>query len=74
MRSDPEAIRKAREGAGHSQASLARASGVAQSHISKLESGAWPIRPTTAKKLADALDLTPGDLTRADQPVKAPTP
>lgn len=56
MKINPEALRALREKDGHSQASLARHSGITQSRISELE-GDVPqmVRPSTAKRLADAL-------------------
>lgn len=43
--------------------SLADASGVSQQRISELEAGPVPIRPTTARALADALACSVADLT-----------
>lgn len=67
MRIDPTALRDARQRAGHSQASLGRVARVAQSHISHLERGAGrEIRPTTAKRLADALGVDIDAITTRD--------
>lgn len=62
---NPAALKAIREHSGHSQLSLAEASGVNQGHISKLESteGAANIRPATVKKLADALGVPTAALT-----------
>lgn len=54
------ALRAIRENGGHSQLSLAEASGVDQGNISKMEaekSGPVNVRPATAKKLAQALNI-----------------
>ncbi len=48
--------------AGMSQQDLADASGVARNTISRLEKGHQPPRPSTVRKLADALGTTPRDL------------
>lgn len=48
--------------AGMSQEDLAELSGVGRNTISRLENGHQPARPSTAKKLADALGRTPRDL------------
>ncbi len=51
-----------REWAGLTQEDLAEISGVARNTISRIERGYQPARPSTAKKLADALGVTPRDL------------
>ena len=61
--SNPPELTRLREEAGHTQASLGRESGVAQSHISKLERNVLEIRPTTAKRLADAIGAKVTDIT-----------
>jgi transcriptional regulator with XRE-family HTH domain len=48
--------------AGLTQEELAKRSGVARNTISRLESGLHPARPSTARKLAQALGVTPKDL------------
>lgn len=65
MQIDPTALRRARETAGHSQTTLAAASGIAQSHISKLERERSDVRPPTAKALADELGVEIEDLEHA---------
>jgi transcriptional regulator with XRE-family HTH domain len=55
--SNPEALAAIRRKDGHSQGSLAEASGVSQTAISKLERRSIGIRPSTAKKLAEALGV-----------------
>lgn len=55
-----EALKTIRERSGHTQLSLAKASGVAQSRISEIEStsgGFTDVRPGTVKKLADTLAI-----------------
>lgn len=52
------ALRAIRERSGHSQLSLAEASGVAQSRLSEIESadgGVADVRPATVRKLAETL-------------------
>jgi transcriptional regulator with XRE-family HTH domain len=44
-----------------SQRALAKLAGVAFSTIARIESGA-PAHPSTARKLADALECTPAEL------------
>jgi transcriptional regulator with XRE-family HTH domain len=44
------------------QAELADASGVGQSHISRLEKGTWEPRLATIMSLAKALGVQPGEL------------
>lgn len=50
-------IRDAREKAGMSQQELAKASGLTQSHISRLENGEHSPSCATIQKIADALKL-----------------
>ncbi len=66
--SNPEALTAIREKDGHSQLSLAKAAGVAQSRISRLEANAVPIRPATAKRLAAALGVPISAITQATRP------
>ena len=56
------ALRVHRMWAGLTQEELAQRSGVARNTISRLETGEQPARPRTARKLADALGVTPKDL------------
>lgn len=51
------ALRVIRELSGHSQSSLARASGVSQGHISQLESGDKRASPRTITRLARTLKV-----------------
>lgn len=67
MRSNPEALKRIRETAGHSQASLSRDSDVAQSHISKLERTPVAVRPPTALRLAVALGVDITAITVSDE-------
>lgn len=71
MRSNPTALRAAREQNGHTGRSLSRASGVSQQRISDLEAGAVAVLPPTAKKLAVALGVKIADITTSDEPVEA---
>ena len=54
-------LRDWREAMGETQVTLADKSGVAEHTISRIEHGA-SLRPTTARKLADALGLAVADL------------
>lgn len=55
-------LHRARRAAGLTQAELAERSGVAQSHISQLETGLWEPRLGTIMALAAALGVEPGSL------------
>jgi transcriptional regulator with XRE-family HTH domain len=66
VRSNPEALTAIREKDGHSQLSLSKKSGVAQSRISRLEADSVPIRPSTAKRLADALGVPISAITQPE--------
>lgn len=57
-----------RERSGLTQLALARASGVSQGRLSELEAGNLNVRPGTAKKLAEALQVptTAITITKAD--------
>lgn len=68
MFSNPQALTAIREKDGHSQLSLAKVAGVAQSRISRLEANAVPIRPATAKRLADALGVPISAITQPTAP------
>lgn len=59
MQINPPTLKVIREHSGHTQLSLAEASGVNQGHISKIESAESPVtvRPATAKKLAAGLGI-----------------
>lgn len=54
-------LREWRESKGETQLTLSERSGVAEHTISRIEHGA-ELRPTTARKLADALDVEVADL------------
>jgi transcriptional regulator with XRE-family HTH domain len=54
-------LREWREATGETQVTLADKSGVAEHTISRIEHGA-SLRPTTARKLADALGVAVADL------------
>lgn len=72
--SRPQELRKRREQSGHSGHTLAEVSGVSQPRISELETGAIPIRPTTARRLADALGVEIPDITTSvDTPAEVTT-
>jgi transcriptional regulator with XRE-family HTH domain len=62
VRSNPTALKALRQRAGHTGRSLAAASGVSQQRISDLETAALPVRPPTAKALAEALDCDMADI------------
>lgn len=59
------ALKSFREERGLSQHGLARASGVVQGSISKIESGAAPLTAEAASRLAPALGLDPASLEAA---------
>jgi transcriptional regulator with XRE-family HTH domain len=50
-------LREWREAQGKTQSTLAALSGITEATISRIENGA-PLRPSTAKKLAEALGVT----------------
>ena len=52
-----DALKKARQDKGLSQRALAKRTGMAQSHISKIEAGTTNIRMSSLAELAHALDL-----------------
>lgn len=54
-----EDLRLARLDLGLSQTALAEAAGVSRETIRRLESGIGGVHPGTAKKIGDALGLTP---------------
>ena len=56
MRINGDSLKRWRQQAGHTQASLARQAGISQGHISDLEAGKkTDVLPTTAKRLAEAI-------------------
>ncbi len=59
-------LRRLRKERALSQQDLERASGVAQHTISDLESGKRGARPSTLRKLADALNVEPRELIRTE--------
>ncbi len=56
------ALARYRTWAGLSQGDLSEKSGVARNTISRLEHGHHPARPSTARKLAVVLGVTPKEL------------
>lgn len=69
VRINPDALKAIREKDGHTQLSLAAASGVSQNRISELESAEKSsVRPTTVKALADVLQVPVSALVLADEP------
>jgi transcriptional regulator with XRE-family HTH domain len=64
VRSNPTALKALRQRAGHTGRSLAEATEgkVSQQRISDLETAALPVRPPTAKALAEALDCDIADI------------
>jgi predicted transcriptional regulator len=69
---NPDALRALREKDGHSQPSLAAASGVAQSHISRMEREPVDAQPATVKAIAEALGVPQSALCLAEAPTEAP--
>lgn len=61
------ALQAIRERSGLTQSDLARGSGVSQGRISELESEVRPVRPATAKALADTLAVPIAALVAAEQ-------
>jgi transcriptional regulator with XRE-family HTH domain len=57
VRINADSLKRWREQAGYTQASLSRATGISQGHISDLEAGKdkTNVLPTTAKRLAEAI-------------------
>jgi transcriptional regulator with XRE-family HTH domain len=60
-------LRSLRKELALSQQDLERASGVAQHTISALESGKRGARPSTIRKLAEALDVKPRELMKREE-------
>jgi transcriptional regulator with XRE-family HTH domain len=71
VRINGKALKAIREKDGHSQASLARRSGITQGRISEFEAGLEPVRAATAKKLATALGVPLSAIAVADEPSEA---
>ncbi len=69
-----EALKELRRRKGWSQKDLARRSGVGQDTISGIESGRHEARPSTLRKLAEALGVEVTDLFRESQAPKALAP
>ena len=69
-----EALRRRRRRKGLSQKDLANASGVGQDTISGIESGRHEPRPSTLRKLADALNVEVADLFREPEAPKVLAP
>lgn len=69
-----EALKEMRRRKGWSQKDLARESGVGQDTISGIESGRYEARPSTLRKLADALDIEVADLFREPEAPKVLAP
>lgn len=57
MKSNPEALRKIRQGKGHTVTSLAEECDLSKQRLSEIEREALGLLPTTAKRLADALGV-----------------
>jgi transcriptional regulator with XRE-family HTH domain len=68
MQTDATALRRLRERRGHTITSLAGACGLSKQRLSQLETDPDQrgIRPTTAKRIADALGVTIDDITIDD--------
>lgn len=59
---DPEALLRARLSACYTQRELAQKAGVRRETVARLEAGA-PARPSSVRKIADALGITPETFT-----------
>lgn len=57
-----ERIRRARLGAVLTQEELARSAGINRSSLSQIENGQKEPRPSTIRKIAQALDISPTEL------------
>jgi transcriptional regulator with XRE-family HTH domain len=58
-------LRELRDEAALSQEDLARKSGVSRGTIADLEAGKRPARPSTRRKLAEALGVQPAELSNS---------
>jgi transcriptional regulator with XRE-family HTH domain len=58
-------LKELRERAALSQEDLARKSDVSRTTIARLEAGERPARPSTRRKLAEALGVLPEELTNS---------
>jgi transcriptional regulator with XRE-family HTH domain len=67
-------LKALREARGFSQRDLAHMSGVAQPTVGQLERGERKARPSTLRKLANALELEPSALLSTEQPTTAAEP
>ncbi len=65
-----ETLRELRRRKGLSQKDLAKKSGIGQDSISAIESGRHEARPSTLRKLADALDIEVADFFREPEAPK----
>ena len=63
---DVEKLRRLREDRVLSQRELARMAGLAQGTVWRLENGFPEARPSTIRKLAEALGIEPRELVRSD--------
>ena len=61
-------LRAARTARGLRQWEVGEGAGISPSRLSALETGADPVRPGDAARLAPVLGLAPGDLLRAPRP------
>ena len=62
MQTNTKALTRYRLAKGYSQTDLAEKAGLTPSHITRLETGKRGMRPSTAKALADALDVKIEDI------------
>jgi transcriptional regulator with XRE-family HTH domain len=60
-------LREVRESLGYSQRDLSQMSGVTQATISHIENGVGKPRPSTLRRLADAMDVDVREITRGPQ-------
>lgn len=63
-----ENVRRWREYRVYSQAELARRTGITPRALYEIEAGRTQPRPSTARRLAEALDITPAALLGLDPP------
>jgi transcriptional regulator with XRE-family HTH domain len=67
MRRSMDGLKKTRLDRGYSQRALAKRSGVSPATIYELEAGRRSANPSTLRKLADALDVSVGDLVNEER-------
>jgi transcriptional regulator with XRE-family HTH domain len=60
-------VRQLREQRYLSQAELATRAGISKNTLVRIESGRYGVIPRTVRKLADALEVQPGELISTDE-------